>query len=922
MKKYLLKFLLVFFVSISFAQAPEGYYSTAHGKQGQDLMEALHYIIKDHTVLSYTPGVWEAMYYTDRKANGDVWDMYSDKPDGTPAYTYTFFDDQCGNYSGEGSCYNREHSFPKSWFNDASPMYTDIFHLYPTDGYVNGQRGNLPFGEVSNADWTSTNGSKKGSNSYPGYSGTVFEPIDEYKGDFARTYFYMATRYYDQMYTWSNVVTNGTQHPAYEEWVVNLLLDWHANDPVSEKEINRNNVIFESYQHNRNPFIDHPEYVLSIWGDETVVEYTVQFTVTDGTNPIQGAQVVVTGHPALPTTNASGQTATQLASGDYTYSVSANGYNFVNGSFSVGVSDISIPVSLNLSQGDDEGQALLVEYFKYQAGQNLIDNGWTSHSGTSGDIKIVSPALEFDNYHGSGVGNAVALYDNGQDVNVNFPEQTQGTVYVAFTVQTQTTNAEGYFLHLGQTELETNFFTRVWVNATGTGLGIGSSTPSSFVTITTDTPWLAVVKLSLDTKQSQLFVFSSFPYAEPAEAHASFAETASFSNVGTIALRQFSANQRVMVDGIRVATSWTEAVYGSGDEPPSAYTVKFSVINVDGQPHGTLTATANGDDISTGDAVGQGAEVVFTASPASGYELDTWVINGQEDETITDLTFSIDNLTQDVDVSVRFRAIPPATYLITFGVVTIDGGPHGTLTAMANGDDISTGDAVGQGAEVVFTASPASGYELDTWVINGQEDETITDLTFSIDNLTQDVDVSVRFKAIPPVTYSVTFGVVTVDDAPHGILEASSQSESISSGDRLNEGSSIVFVANPDNGYEVKAWAVNGETIADFTEVAYTILSLKKDVVVTVEFEMVTSAPMGWINKVTLHPNPFTNTIKLDNSELVSRVVVTDMIGKQVMVIDLNGENVVNTSSLREGVYLIILENQNGQRVVRRMIKR
>jgi hypothetical protein len=79
---------------------------------------------------------------------------------------------------------------------------------------------------------------------------------------------------------------------------------------------------------------------------------------------------------------------------------------------------------------------------------------------------------------------------------------------------------------------------------------------------------------------------------------------------------------------------------------------------------------------------------------------------------------------------------------------------------------------------------------------------------------------------------------------------------------------------------------------------------------------------MGWINKVTLHPNPFTNTIKLDNSELVSRVVVTDMIGKQVMVIDLNGENVVNTSSLREGVYLIILENQNGQRVVRRMIKR
>lgn len=830
MKKFLLKFLLLFIVSFSFAQAPEGYYSTAQGKQGQDLMEALHNIIKDHTVLSYTPGVWEAMYYTDRKPNGDVWDMYSDKPGGTPAYTYTFFDDQCGNYSGEGSCYNREHSFPKSWFNDASPMYTDIFHLYPTDGYVNGQRGNFPFGEVSNADWTSTNGSKKGSNSYPGYSGTVFEPIDEYKGDFARTYFYMATRYYDQMYTWSNVVTNGTQYPAYEEWVVNLLFQWHANDPVSEKEINRNNVIFEKYQHNRNPFIDHPEYALSIWGDEPVVEYTVQFIVTDGSNPIQGAQVVVAGYPALPITNASGQAATQLPSGNYAYSVSANGYNSINSSFSVGESDVSIPVTLNSSQGDDEGQALLVEYFEYDAGQNLADNGWASHSGTSGDIKIVSPALEFDNYHGSGVGNAVALYSNGQDVNVNFPEQTQGTVYIAFMVQTQSTNAEGYFLHLGQTELETNFFTRVWVNATGTGLGIGSSTPSNFVAITNDTPWLAVAKLNLDTKLSQLYVFSSFPNAEPTEAHAWFAETASFSNVGTLALRQFSTNQRVMIDGIRVATSWTEAVYGSGGESPSAFTVNFSVINVDGQPNGTITATANGDEITTGDDVAEGAEVVFTASPASGYELDAWVIDGQEDETITGLTYSIDNLTQNVDVAVRF-------------------------------------------------------------------------------------------KAIPPVTYSVVFGVIAVDDDPHGALEASSQSVSINSGDRLNEGSSIVFVASPNNGYRVKAWAVNGEPIADFTEVAYTILSLSKDVVVTVEFEVATSTPLSLINKVNVHPNPFTSTIHLENSELVTRVVVTDMIGKQVMVVNLNGDTSFDASPLKGGMYFIILEDSFGNRVVRRGVK-
>jgi endonuclease I len=251
------------------AQPPAGYYNTAAGLKGQALQLALYNIIKGHSSESYGD-LWTDFQTTDKKSNGKVWDMYSDIPGGTPAYEYTFGTNQCGNYSGEGDCYNREHSWPKSWFNDASPMYTDLFHLVPTDGYVNGRRSNYPFGEVGTASWTSTNGSKVGSCNFPGYSGTVFEPRDDFKGDFARNYFYMATRYENVIANWENydsngdAVMNGTAYPAFEPWVVSLLLSWHEADPVSSKETARNNAVY-GIQGNRNPYIDHPEYAAFVW---------------------------------------------------------------------------------------------------------------------------------------------------------------------------------------------------------------------------------------------------------------------------------------------------------------------------------------------------------------------------------------------------------------------------------------------------------------------------------------------------------------------------------------------------------------------------------------------------------------------------------------------------------------------------------
>jgi len=252
------------FTTFLIADIPPGYYDDAQGLDGEPLRLALHNIIDDHIPQSYS-SLYGHFQSTDAKSDGTVWDMYSDVPGGTPPYIYNFTSaDQCGNYGGEGDCFNREHSWPKSWFNEGMPMNTDLFHIYPTDGYVNGMRSNHPYGEVSSTTWTSQNGSQRGNMNSYNHNGTVFEPIDEYKGDFARTYFYMSTRYYTEDSGWdNNDMVNGSN---LNGWAVDMLMDWHLQDSVSQKEIDRNNAVY-AIQENRNPFIDHPEWVGCVWGE-------------------------------------------------------------------------------------------------------------------------------------------------------------------------------------------------------------------------------------------------------------------------------------------------------------------------------------------------------------------------------------------------------------------------------------------------------------------------------------------------------------------------------------------------------------------------------------------------------------------------------------------------------------------------------
>lgn len=269
-KQILLIAGMLLFIQAIFAQIPPGYYNTATGT-GATLKTQLYNIIKGHTSVSYDQ-LWTSYYTTDRRADGKMWDIYTDN------CNFTYSTDQCGNYQNVCDCYNREHSFPKSWFNEDAPMVSDIFHIYPTDGKVNGMRSNYPFGNTAGgAVWG--NG-KLGTCTFPGYTGIVFEPADQYKGDLARTYFYMATRYQDIIADWEakdpsgDAMLDGTNFPCFEPWALALLISWNNLDPVSQKEIDRNNAIYTSVQHNRNPYIDHPEWVNTVWGSGTTVAVT------------------------------------------------------------------------------------------------------------------------------------------------------------------------------------------------------------------------------------------------------------------------------------------------------------------------------------------------------------------------------------------------------------------------------------------------------------------------------------------------------------------------------------------------------------------------------------------------------------------------------------------------------------------------
>ena len=252
------------------ATAQKEYYTSVDGiKGGEPLKTALYNLIKNHKKISYGSGedkTWGAFYTTDAVIeNGKrrVLDMYS------PEKRYF------GNKGSAISGMNIEHSVPKSWWGGTNNnAYCDLHHLNPSDQTGNSRKSNYPLGELTSETWT--NGvASVGKANINGSSANAFEPIDEYKGDFARTYMYMFTCYQDL--TWSTTQMNyaNSTYPTLKPWAVELLLKWHEQDPVSEKEVNRNNAVY-AVQGNRNPYVDYPQLADYVWGDS--INYVFHLT--------------------------------------------------------------------------------------------------------------------------------------------------------------------------------------------------------------------------------------------------------------------------------------------------------------------------------------------------------------------------------------------------------------------------------------------------------------------------------------------------------------------------------------------------------------------------------------------------------------------------------------------------------------------
>lgn len=330
---------------------PSNYYDNALYKSDDSLLKALYSIITSHTNIGYD-NLWSAYDDTDTDSRGYYIDMYStyDK------YTYS---NKCGNYSAIGDCINREHSVPKSWWGGSKQaQYSDIFNIVPTDGYVNNQRSNYPYGVCEGGTRLSNNGyvakGRMGYSTRPDYSGRVFEPDDEYKGDFARAYFYMATCY-------NNVISNWTQsnggsffagnsYPVFTTYAIDLLMEWHRLDPVSEKETTRNNYA-HSWQGNRNPFIDHPELAEHIWGDRQGQPWTGDGQVVTTpvlTQPASG-DVINVGTISLEGNSVSKVITVKGANLTQSINVSVNGADFSVTPVTLSATDVNNGTTVTLT---------------------------------------------------------------------------------------------------------------------------------------------------------------------------------------------------------------------------------------------------------------------------------------------------------------------------------------------------------------------------------------------------------------------------------------------------------------------------------------------------------------------------------------------------------------------------------------------
>ena len=732
----MLPLLAVLFSQGLFAQAPSGYYDNASGKTETALRAALHDIIDGHTTISYQQ-IWNAFWSTDNKGNNVVWDMYSDGA----SYSYNYYNnDQCGTYEQEGDCFNREHSWPQSWFSNAATPTTDLHHIFPTDGFVNYQRSNFPFGEVSNATWTSQNGSKLGPcKSSLGYTGKVFEPIDEYKGDFARAIMYMSVRYYGEDSDWGS--SGMTNKSDIKPWAITMLLNWSDNDPVSQKEIDRNEVVY-GIQGNRNPFIDHPEYAHLIWEpgwSGTAYAITCATGLSHGSisapnTAVAGTIVTLT---ATPNSGYELDTWTVTKTGDANTTITVSGNTFVMPNYAVTVSaTFKVNNTLyNITQGS-------VSHGSFTTSASSAKSGTTI-------TLTANPASGYDLY-------AWYVYKT-DDINTHVSVTTSGnsgsftmpafdvTVLASFAqvsssnyvkVASAPSDWSGEYLIVYEAGSKAFDGGLTTLDATNNTISVTISSNSIASTTTTDAAKFTIAKSGNNytiTSASGYYIGqTSNNNGMVTSQSQAYTNTISYNNTTNSAdiVGSGSAYLRYNATSGQERFRYFKSSTYTQQQPIQLYKKNSSTASA---PTHTIQFNGNNGNGMMGDQIVN--EFVPTKLNANAFTRDDYAFDSWNTAADGTGTTYFDGATVTLLNDLTLYAQWQQLYNVT-------------LADVGNGNSISASHSQAvEGDIVTLTATPATGYEFDCWnVTAGGQPVSVSDNSFEMP--ANDVTVSATFTAV------------------------------------------------------------------------------------------------------------------------------------------------------------------------------
>ena len=270
-------------------QSLKQYAASLKGLKKEELKSALHTLMDKKTVLKYgsgNKGTWWGFWYTDRDPQTkECYNRYSDKK-------FYFVEHNGAAIAGM----NIEHSFPKSWWGGTqNNAYCDLYNLYPSDSKANSDKSNFPMGVVVNVTKPAGEGYDKVGTGYAdGQLIKMWEPGNHFKGEFARSYLYMATTY--QHLKWVKTGLQSLENnswPTLREWAYKLYLKWSKQDRVDQQEIDRNNAAAK-IQNNRNLFIDYPNLAEYVWGDSVDVAFNPDLSITTASDDARYTGAIVT----------------------------------------------------------------------------------------------------------------------------------------------------------------------------------------------------------------------------------------------------------------------------------------------------------------------------------------------------------------------------------------------------------------------------------------------------------------------------------------------------------------------------------------------------------------------------------------------------------------------------------------------------